>query len=52
VELLKDRSVPSTSPIDVLGHLSAAECNQFIPNAKGLKGSTCVCGVERSWSLF
>ena len=30
LELLEDRSVPSTGPIDVIGHLPAAEYNQFI----------------------
>jgi hypothetical protein len=39
VELLEDRSVPSIGPIDVLGHLPAAEYNQFIPNAINFQGN-------------
>jgi hypothetical protein len=34
LELLEDRSVPSAVPIDVVGHLPAAEYNQFITNAQ------------------
>jgi hypothetical protein len=39
VELLGSRSVPSVSPIDVIGHLPAAEYNQFIPNAVNFQGN-------------
>jgi hypothetical protein len=39
VELLEDRCVPSVSPIDVIGHLPAAEYNQFIANATNFQGT-------------
>jgi hypothetical protein len=39
VELLEDRSLPSIVPIDVIGHLPAAEYNQYIPNAVNFEGN-------------
>jgi hypothetical protein len=39
LEVLESRTVPSTGPIDVLGHLPAAEYNQFIPNAINFQGN-------------
>ncbi len=38
VELLEDRSVPSTGPIDVIGHLPASEYNQFVANVLNVEG--------------
>jgi hypothetical protein len=39
LERLEDRSVPSISPIDVVGRLPAAEYNQFIANAVTSQGT-------------
>ena len=39
LEVLEDRRVPSTGPIDVIGRLPATEYNQFIPNAINYEGN-------------
>jgi hypothetical protein len=39
LEQLEDRTVPSTVPVDVVGHLPAAEYNQFIANAVNYQGT-------------
>jgi hypothetical protein len=39
LEVLEARTLPSVSPIDVVGHLSPADYNQFIANALNFQGN-------------